>query len=499
MKNAAIQFGSVITPVVSSVAAGVKGVADKLNGLNEGQRKVVVTIGAIVAAIGPALVIFGTMASSISKLITLYGLFKGSLLATRLGVIGLTVAEKAKMIVDKAAAIAQGTLNLVMSMNPITLIIIGITALIALAVVLYKKCEPFRNFINQLWGSIKSVFSKIVPFIKSAFDKMVNVVKTAINVIKVVIMVIVEVVKGIVNLILLPWKFLWENCKQYIFTAFEAIRTFILAYVEWWKGNWETFKTIVFTVWNVIKDTIVSVWEAIKGAIQVAIDVIKNNIIAPLQPYFKAIWNGIKSVIEAVWNTIKSTIESVISGIKIVWQGITSVFSSVCNAISGVWNNVTSTISSVWNSIVSGVISAWNTIKAPFESVVNGIKSVWEGIKSMFKLPHFKIAGELSLNPPSVPHLDIEWYANGGIMTRPTMFGMNGSSAMVGGEAGAEAILPLSALWNNLDKFLDEKLDNKNNKPIYITMQNILDGKKIGEETYKIVDKKLALAGKKVR
>lgn len=497
MKVASAEFGAEITstvaPMLKNSSEKVKDLSSWFRNLDDGTKNTVVTIGLIATAIGPALVVLGVMASSIGKLVALYGLFKSSLLATRLGVIGLTVAEKAKMVVDKAAAIAQGALNAIMAMNPVTLIIIGITALVALLVVLYKKCEPFRNFINQLWGSIKSVFSKIVPFIKSAFDKMVNVVKTAINVIKVVIMVIVEVVKGIVNLILLPWKFLWENCKQYIFKAFEAIRTFILAYVEWWKGNWKTFKTLVFNIWNAIKDNIISVWETIKGAIQTAVDFIKDNIITPLKDFFSSVWESIKSVAETVWNAIKGVIDVVVDNIKAVWLSVIGVFNSVCDAISGVWNSFTGTISSVWNSIVSGVISAWDSIKAPFSAVVDGIKSVWEGIKSIFKLPHFSIEGSFSLDPPSIPHLNVEWYANGGILTQPTVFGMNGKNAMVGGEAGAEAVLPLSTLWDNLDKLLDSKINQKNNQPIYFTVQNVMDSKVIGEATYKIVDNKFAM------
>lgn len=549
MKVASAEFGAEITstvaPMLKNTSEKVKDLSYWFRNLDDGTKNTVVTIGLIATAIGPALVVLGVMASSIGKLVTLYGLFKSSLLATRLGVIGLTVAEKAKMVVDKAAAIAQGALNAIMAMNPVTLIIIGITALVALLVVLYKKCEPFRNFINQIWQSIKSTFSQIGTFlkgvfstvwetVKSVFTQIVNhiksiistitqIVKTAINVIKVVIMVIVEVVKTVVTLITMPWRFLWENCKKYVFAAFNAIKTFILSYVEWWKSNWEAFKTVVFNIWNTIKDNIISVWETIKGAIQTAVDFIKNNIITPLKDFFSSVWESIKGaiqtavdfiknniitplkdfffsvlesikgVVETLWNSLKRGIEIVAEYIKTVWSSVTGVFSSVCDTISGVWNSFTGTISSVWDSIVSGVISAWDSIKAPFSAVVDGIKSVWEGIKSIFKLPHFSIEGSFSLDPPSIPHLNVEWYANGGILTQPTIFGMNGKNAMVGGEAGAEAVLPLSTLWDNLDKLLDSKINQKNNQPIYFTVQNVMDSKVIGEATYEIVDNKFAM------
>ena len=73
------------------------------------------------------------------------------------------------------------------------------------------------------------------------------------------------------------------------------------------------------------------------------------------------------------------------------------------------------------------------------------------------KLPHFKISGSFSINPPSVPSFGVEWYKNGGIMMHPTMFGMNGSNAMIGGEAGAEAVVPLDMLWSKLTQIISKQ------------------------------------------
>ena len=94
--------------------------------------------------------------------------------------------------------------------------------------------------------------------------------------------------------------------------------------------------------------------------------------------------------------------------------------------------------------------------------VVDKIKGFFNNMKISLphiKLPHFKISGKLSISPPSVPKLSIEWYKEGGIMTSPTVFGMNGTSLMAGGEAGAEAILPLKGFYDNLEHILTNRLD----------------------------------------
>lgn len=96
-----------------------------------------------------------------------------------------------------------------------------------------------------------------------------------------------------------------------------------------------------------------------------------------------------------------------------------------------------------------------NGVNAIFGGIADFVKGVINKIKGFFnfewklpkiKLPHFKASGEWSLVPPKVPKFSVDWYANGGILNSPTIFGMNGDRAMGGGEAGAEAVLPIELL-----------------------------------------------------
>ena len=112
---------------------------------------------------------------------------------------------------------------------------------------------------------------------------------------------------------------------------------------------------------------------------------------------------------------------------------------------------------------------------------IESIKGFFSGLKlelPHIKLPHFSISGTLSLNPPSVPHLNIDWYREGGIMLNPTIFGMNGSSLMAGGEAGAEAILPLSQFYDRLESILATRI-NTGNMEKYLAVIAANSGKSI--------------------
>ena len=120
------------------------------------------------------------------------------------------------------------------------------------------------------------------------------------------------------------------------------------------------------------------------------------------------------------------------------------------------------------------------------------------------KLPHFSITpygwefGDLLKGV--IPKLGIEWYANGGIMTDPTAFGMNGNNLMVGGEAGAEAIVPLNTLWEQMDKFANKIVagtrNGNDNRPIDIRNELYLDGNKVADSVIKNINRQTKLNGR---
>lgn len=150
----------------------------------------------------------------------------------------------------------------------------------------------------------------------------------------------------------------------------------------------------------------------------------------------KKIWQDFTSWLGSTWNSLSE------SGKRI--------FDSIGKFISNTWNNIKSETSKVWDGIKS-------TISEKIEAAKNIVKSTIDKIKNLFnfkwslppiKLPHFRVSGGKApwgfMGKGSLPSVGVEWYAKGGIMTAPTLFGMNGNNAMVGGEAGPEAVLPLN-------------------------------------------------------
>ena len=98
------------------------------------------------------------------------------------------------------------------------------------------------------------------------------------------------------------------------------------------------------------------------------------------------------------------------------------------------------------DGIVDSVKEKWETIADAVGEVVDSIKGAWHAVKEAIKLPHFSVSGSFDLMKGKVPKLSIDWYANGGILNKPTIFGANGNRFLGGGEAGPEAVTPISTL-----------------------------------------------------
>lgn len=381
------------------------------------------------------------------------------------------VATIASTLATTAMSAAQAALNFVMNLNPITLIIIGITALVAAIVVLWNKCEWFRNLCYALFEGLKQAWNATLEFFKSCWDWFIGLWKAA--------------VEGI--------KSVWNTVCEFFKTIWQGVCTYFQTVWNFWKGVFTTVVNAIKTLWQGICNTMSSIWNGIVNSIKTAWNGFKN--------LFTTVGNAVRSVWQGICNTVSSIWNGIVNSIKSVWTGFKNIFESVGNTVRSIWSGITGSISSVWNNVVNGVKSAWDGIISPFKRVRDAIGNIWQGVKSLFKLPHFTISG--TLNPlkwhdEGVPKIGVQWYWKGGIFNKPTVLnGIGVGDAFNGQGSNAEAVVPLNEMYRKIQEIV--KNETRQESPNIIIIKNYMDSEEISSYTYKKIDNKLALAGRSRR
>lgn len=358
----------------------------------------------------------------------------------------LLAAFTALTPVIAAISVAMGALNV--SMLPIIAVIAAVAAAIAGIIAIIQNWGAITQWFGELWNtictgigamvdSLKAWFSNLWTHLQSVWEGICNVVQTAV-------MLLGSIIQGAIDIITLPFQMIWENCKGIVSSVWEDIKSVVSSAIH-------AVSSTISSVMGAIKNVISTVWNAISSKVSSVLNAIKTTV--------STIFNAVKSVASSVWNGIKSVISSVVDGIK---SKVSSVFNGVKSTVTSIFNGIKSTATSVWNGIKDAIIKPVEAAKNAVKGIIDKITGFFSGMKlelPKIKLPHFKISGKLSLSPPSVPHLSIDWYKEGGILTKPTVFGMNGSSLMAGGEAGKEAVLPLKGFYDQLEHILSSRMN----------------------------------------
>ena len=227
------------------------------------------------------------------------------------------------------------------------------------------------------------------------------------------------------------------------------------AFRNFWKRLFSGIVNVARNALNAVKNFFGSIMGAASATVKEKLNNIKNA--------YKANGGGIKGIAAASLEAVK--------GLYTV--GFTFIDKLTGGKLTAIKDKFFQGMNAAGNAVKGALDGIKNWFSEKLTAVADFVKGIIDKIRSFFsleiptpkiKLPHFSISGEFSIAPPSVPSLSIDWYAKGGVMTKPTIFGASGGKLLGGGEAGDEAILPLSALWEKLSIFIKRELKDKDNE-----------------------------------
>lgn len=338
--------------------------------------------------------------SVIEALSPVIGAVAGAIITYKGAVLLWNAAETAKNVVMGISTAAQWALNVAMTANPIGIVIVAIGALVGAFIVLWNKSEGFRNFWINLWEKVKAIVTSAWEGIKAGFEK----IKNGISAVK-------EKVST-----------MWNGVKE---------KT-----SELWGG----VKNAVSEKLNNIKSAYDAHGGGLKGATFAAIEGVKE--------YYRT---GYDAINQLTGGKLGEVVNAVGEKMEVVKSKFGEAFGNVKNTVMTIFENIK-------NGITEKISAAVNKVKEIFGSIADKVSDVWGKIKGIIKAPKVVQKGTVSIAGVStpIPKLGLEWNAKGGIMTRPTAFGYANGKVQMGGEAGAEAILPLRTFWNNLSQYIAE-------------------------------------------
>lgn len=296
--------------------------------------------------------------------------------------------------------------------------------------------------VNLITGIVSASYSMMPQIIQNGMQLVVNLAVGLVRAIPQLIAALPRITGAIVK-------------------GFKSVNWFDLG-LQLIKSIWEGIKSIGSEMWNGVKEKTSELWGGVKNVVSEKL----NNIKSAYDAHGGGLKGATFAAIEGVKEYYRTGYDAInqLTGGKLgeVVNAVGEKMEVVKGKFSEAFGNVKNTVMTIFENIKNGITekisAAVNKVKEIFGSIADKVSDVWGKIKGIIKAPKIVQKGTVSIAGVStpIPKLGLEWNAKGGIMTRPTAFGYANGKVQMGGEAGAEAILPLRTFWNNLSQYIAE-------------------------------------------
>lgn len=452
----------IVIQIIKDIGSGVQETIDWFSGLDEGTQKTIVKFGLLIAASGPVLSLFGKTVSGIGNIIKVGGSLIGGIGKLSPAISGV-MGIGSKLIGGIGGLIGKvtGGGGLIAALGAIPApvwIVIGIfAALVAAGVLIYKNWDEIKEWAGKAWGKITEIVGGAVDGIRNFFSKIIDFVKNNWQ--------------GLALLLVNPFvggfKLLYDNC--------ESFRNFVDNFLGNLKEGFQNFVSNISEKAGELKDKVVNKAKELKdGAIE-KFQELKEKAAEKIE--------NLRENASNKFNQLKESATEKVNGLK---ENAVSKFQELRDKASEKINSLKEKGMVGFEALRSGALEKFDNLKSgateKLDAVKNFVSNTVQKLKDFFKfdwslpkikLPHFSMEGSFSLNPPSIPHIGVEWYKkamdNPLVMDKPTAFGINASGQiMAGGEAGSEVVSGTQTLMNMISATVAE-----NNNQLYEVMNKL--------------------------